>query len=76
MIRWKDTSPQPPPQEASLLISLEEELSTKELTLYWKKLATVLGPLATITAAIIAAIECGHVLPALPNAPPTNFVIT
>jgi len=45
------------PAQATILIKLTEELSTKELTLKWKKLAIILPVLASIAVALLATIS-------------------
>lgn len=61
IIRWiprfdKDLTKKDPPKEALFSISLTERLSTEELTLFWRKLAILLPPIAAVAGALIAGI--------------------
>jgi hypothetical protein len=54
IVRWVHSSERP--QQATLLIKLTEELSTKELTVKWKKLAIMLPLFTSVIVALIAGI--------------------
>jgi len=52
LIRWVREQH---PTQAAIAIKLTEELSTKELTLRWKKLAVLLPVLSSVVVALVAA---------------------
>ncbi len=53
IVRWSQTEP---PKQAAFVIAISsEDLSSKELTLKWKKMAIILPVFATILAATITA---------------------
>ena len=60
IVRWVHTET---PEQATFLIKLTEELSTRELTLRWKKLAIILPALASIIVAVMVAMF-SYLLPA------------
>lgn len=54
IVRWGHSKAHPP--EAVFSIKLTEELSKKELTLWWRQLAIVLPVIATIASALITGV--------------------
>ncbi|HEX8736088.1 MAG TPA: hypothetical protein VF721_12245 [Pyrinomonadaceae bacterium] len=54
IVRWVRSGKHPP--EATFLIKLTEELSTKELTLKWKQLAVILPFITSVLVALLTGI--------------------
>ncbi|MBC8030112.1 MAG: hypothetical protein H7Z16_08365 [Pyrinomonadaceae bacterium] len=52
IVRW--AGPEPTPEGATIIIKLTEELSTKELTLRWKKLAIIIPIITVVLAGIFS----------------------
>jgi hypothetical protein len=70
-VRWARPKP---PERATVVIKLTEELSTRELTLRWKKLAVIVPVITALLGGVISYVSTsGHRSDGNVNAPPTSM---
>jgi hypothetical protein len=69
IVRWVTPDP---PERATIIIKLTEELSTKELTLRWKKLAIIIPIITVVLAGVFSYIQSKRTEQS--NKPPVSYL--